>query len=206
MRYEWWGMSWNCRNLFFWENMIRTRFSSLEDESVFSLFWESCQTFILNLCLCVFVMNSCHKLVTNSLHFCVIYSSLLFCDSAHKGSTWAPEDIFLCPCVSCPCHLIRFCQISPLVLFLIYVDDWYQFRKFPLWPGPVGLLLSIQGEVWAQSVWLMMAGCSRKKGPHLAAKRPLCPWPCSGVEIYIFPKIIWWNRLHKWLHIFDIDP
>lgn len=137
--------------------------------------------------------------------YCIFVSFIrLFCDSAHKGSTWAPEDIILSPCVSCPCHLIRFCQISPSVLFLIYVDDWYQFRKFPLWPGPVGLFLSIQGEVWAQSVWPMMAGCSRKKGPHLSAKRPFCPWPCSGVEIYIFPKIIRWNRLYKWLHIHQV--
>lgn len=31
-----------------------------------------------------------------------------------------------------------------------------------------------------------MTGCSRKEDPRLAAKYPLCPWPCSGVKRYIF--------------------
>lgn len=42
----------------------------------------------------------------------------------------------------------------------------------------------------SEPVWMMMTGCSRKEDPCLAAKCPLCPWPCSSVRRYIFIRSV----------------
>lgn len=43
----------------------------------------------------------------------------------------------------------------------------------------------------------MVAGSGWTEGPRLEVKCPSCPWPCSGVEVCICPKIIGpsWNGL-----------